>query len=135
MTLVIHLVRSSVWGSRVARVHVAVAVLLQLLNTTGWGLVLAGNLSTRLVADGRKLDLRASGLLVAGRWLGAVVGILSIRRVSLHRGCASTLLFSLALVLFFLLASLPFLADLLEFYEDELLVETHTTDGGGLWWS
>ncbi len=91
-----------------------VAVLLQLLNTTGWGLVLARHLSARLIADGRKLDLGAATLLIAGRWLSIVVGG-AVSRVSLGGGSTSTLLFGLALILFFLLACLPFLANLLEF--------------------
>ena len=57
MTLAIHLVWCAIWRCWVARVrNVVVPVFLQLLNTAGWSLILARNLSTGLVADGRELD-------------------------------------------------------------------------------
>ena len=57
MTLAIHLVGGAVRRCWVARVrNMVVAVLLQLLNATGWSLVLARDLSAGLVTDGRELD-------------------------------------------------------------------------------
>jgi len=112
--LVIHLVRSTVWRSRIACIHLVVAVLLKLLNTTRWGLVLTRNLSARLVTDRRKLN-RSSALRVAGRRLSAVVGVLRVSGARLGSGSTGSLFLSLAVVVFLLLSRLPFLADLLEF--------------------
>jgi hypothetical protein len=116
MTLAVHLVWSAVRGCRIARVHVVVTVLLQLLDTTRWSLVLTGDLSTGLVANRRKLDLLATTLLIAGRRL-SVVARRSIGGVGLSGGSSSTFLLSLTLVLFLLLTCFPFLANLLEFCE------------------
>jgi hypothetical protein len=94
---------------------VIIAVLLQLLDTTRWSLVLARNLGAGLVADGRQLNLLASTLrMIAWRRLVVVVGR-AVGRVSLGCGSSSTLLFRFTLVLLFLLALLPFFANLLEF--------------------
>jgi hypothetical protein len=110
MTLVVH-VWGSIWRSRVSRVlDVVVTILLKLLNTTRWSLVLAWNLRTRLVADGRKLDI-AGALLVTRRW-SAVWRALAISRNCSRSG---SLILSFALVLFFLLSCLPLLSDLFEF--------------------
>ena len=57
MTLTVHLVRSTIRRSWVARVlNVVVAVLLELLNTARGSLVLTRNLGAGLVADGRELN-------------------------------------------------------------------------------
>jgi hypothetical protein len=114
MTLVIHLVGGTVRRSRVASVHLVMTVLLKLLNTARWSLVLARNLSTRLVTDRRKLN-RSASLRVAGRRLSAVVGVLSVWWTRLGSGSTGSLFLSLAVVVFLLLASLPLLSDLLEF--------------------
>jgi hypothetical protein len=110
MTLAIHLVWSAVRRSRVAGVRdMIVAVLLQLLNTAGWGLVLARNLSARLVADRWQLD-RSTSLLVARS--RAIVG----RALAIGGNCSSSGAFfvSLSLILLLLLSSLPLLPDFLE---------------------
>lgn len=116
MTLAIHLAWGPVGRSWVSGVHVAIAVLLKLLDTAGWGLVLARNLCTRLVADRWKLDLSTSRLLVSRRRLVAVVRVLSVGWVG-DLGGTGTVVLSLALCVFFLLACLPFLSDLLELCE------------------
>lgn len=109
MTLAIHLVWCAIWRSRISRIlHVIVAVLLKLLNTTGSGLILTRDLSTRLVSNRWELD--GSALLVTGSWC-VIGGGLTIGG---DGGSSGTLFFSLALVLLFLLASLPLLSDLLE---------------------
>ena len=111
ITLAIHLVWCAIWRSRISRIlHVVVAVLLKLLNTTGSRLVLARDLSTRLVSDRWQLD--GTALLVTGSWC-AVGGWLTIGRDGSSSG---TLFFSLALVLLFLLASLPLFSDLLKLW-------------------
>jgi hypothetical protein len=57
MTLTVHLVRSAIRRSWVARVlNVVVAVLLELLNTARGSLVLTRDLGAGLVAYGRELD-------------------------------------------------------------------------------
>jgi hypothetical protein len=112
--LAIHLVWSSIRRRRISRIHVAVAVLLQLLNTAGWSLVLTRNLRSRLIADWWQLNLSSSSLLVARRRLVAVVGAWAIRGLGLSS--ASTILLGLALGVLLLLSRLPFLADLLEFF-------------------
>ena len=91
-----------------------VTVLLQLLDTTRWSLILTGDLSARLVADRRELDLLATALLIAGRRL-SVVARRSVGGIGLSGSGSSTFLLSLALVLFLLLTCFPFLTNLLEF--------------------
>ena len=76
MTFAIHLASSCVGRSWVSGVHVAIAVLLELLDTTGWGLVLARNLSARLVSNRWKLDLSTSRLLVPRRRLAVIIRVL-----------------------------------------------------------
>lgn len=70
----------------------------------------------RLVSDGRELRTDTTAI---GRWLsmGRVrrVGSLDLVGLGSLGGSALALLNGLALSLLFLLASLPFLADLLEF--------------------
>lgn len=112
MTLAIHLAWGPVGRSWVSGVHVAVAVLLELLDATRWSLVLARNLRARLVTDRWELDLSASRLLVSRRRLVAV-RVLSISWVG-NLGGTGTVVFSLALCVFLLLACLPFLSNLLE---------------------
>lgn len=85
-----------------------VAILLELLYATSGCLILSRNLGSGLVTDGRKLD---GSLRVASGRLRRVGGILGISRTS---SSASALLLCLALVLFLLLACLPFFSDLLE---------------------
>ena len=113
ITLAIHLVLSTVRRGRVARIlQVAIAVILELLDTGGRGLVLSRNLGAGLIADGGQLDGAAGLLLVAGGGSGG------IGRGSLGVGGASrstsAIVVGLALVLLLLLAGLPLLADLLE---------------------
>lgn len=112
MTLVIHLVWGTVWGCWVARILkvVVVAVLLELLDTTSGGLVLTRNLTGGLVANGGKLN-RPCRLRVAsgGSFARALVGR--------DDGSAGTIIFLLALSFLLLLAGLPLLANLLEFYK------------------
>ena len=88
-------------------------------HATGGGTVLARDLAVgSLVADGRELRTNTAG--VGGRLaLGRVGGTRGLDLVGLRGLGGSTLTFlgSLALSLFLLLASLPFLADLLEFCE------------------
>jgi hypothetical protein len=79
--------------------------------------ILAGGLAIRrLIADRRELRADSTGV---GRWLsvGRVRGVWRLDLVGLCglSGRTLTLLNSLALGLFLLLASLPFLADFLEF--------------------
>jgi len=113
MTLAIHLVGSTVWGCRIARVlKVVVAILLELLNATGRSLVLAWNLSTWLVANWGKLN-RSTTLLITGS--GGISRLLAFSRDS---GSSGTLLVGLALILLFLLPSLPLLSNLFEFCND-----------------
>ena len=121
MTLAIHLAWGPVGRSWVSGVHVAIAVLLELLDTTGWGLVLARNLRARLVADRWKLDLSTSRLLIPRRRLVAVIRILSIGWVG-DLGGTGTVIFGLALSVFLLLACLPFLSNLLELWREAMLV-------------
>jgi len=100
----------------------AIAIFLKLLNTTGGGLVLPGNLSARLVADW--WELNRSGL-VSRR--GAALGILAISRAS---SSSLALLVLLSLVLFLLLASLPLLSDFLELFRSTLVaVRLHSNMG------
>jgi hypothetical protein len=122
MTLAIHLAWSPVGRSWVSGVHVAVTVLLELLDTAGWGLVLARNLRARLVTNWWKLDLSTSRLLVAWRRLVAVVGVLSIGWVGLDLGGTGTVILGLALCVFLLLACLPFLSYLFELCREAKLV-------------
>lgn len=122
MTLVIHLAWSPVGRSWVSRVHVAIAILLELLDSAGWGLVLARNLRARLIANRWKLDLSASRLLIPRRRLVAVVRVLSIGWARLDLGGTGTVVFGLALCVFLLLACLPFLSNLLEFWREAMLV-------------
>ena len=76
--MAIHLARLSVWRGRVSRIHVVwVGVLLQLLNTSGWSLVLAWNLSAWLITNRWKLDWLATWLLITLWWL-LVLWVLSI---------------------------------------------------------
>lgn len=98
----------------------AIAVLLELLDAAGWGLVLARNLRARLVANRWELDLSASRLLVSRRGLVAV-RVLSISWVG-DLGGTGTVVFRLALCVFLLLACLPFLSNLLELWRDTMLV-------------
>lgn len=111
ITLTVHLVGSTVRGSWIARIlKVVAAVLLQLLDAAGRGLVLTRDLGAGLVADGRQLD-GAARLLVArggGGIRGAALGIGG------RGGGAGAVVVGLTLVLLLLLASLPLLADLLE---------------------
>lgn len=108
MTLVVvHLIGGTVGRRGIASIlYLVAAVLLQLLNTAG-GRVLAGDLSTRLVADGGELHGATSRLVASRSGVGAVV-----RRSDSSPG---TVIFLLALGLLFLLAGLPLLADFLEF--------------------
>ena len=109
MTLTVHLVGRTIRRSWVARVlEVVVAVLLQLLNPARGGLILTGNLSARLVADRGELN-RSARLWVARR--RGSVGGLPIRGNG--RG-SCTILISLTLILFLLLARLPLLSDFFE---------------------
>ena len=107
MTLAIHLAWGPVGRSWVSGVHVAIAVLLELLDAAGWGLVLARNFSARLVANRWKLDLSASRLLVPRRRLAVVVRVLSIGWVGLDLGGTGTAALGLALCVFLLLECLP----------------------------
>ena len=116
MTLAIHLAWGPVGRSWVSGVHVAIAVLLELLDTTGWGLVLARNLSARLVSNRWKLDLSTSRLLVPRRRLAVIIRVLSISWVRLDLGRTGTVVLSLALCVFLLLACLPFLSNLFELW-------------------
>ena len=116
MTLAIHLAWGPVGRSWVSGVHVAVAVLLELLDAAGWGLVLARNLRARLVTNRWKLYLSAARLLVPRRRLVAVVRVLSVRWVG-DLGGTGTVVLSLALCVLLLLACLPFLSDLLKLCE------------------
>lgn len=84
------------------------AIFLELLNTARSRLVLARNLSTRLITDWWKLNGSIS-LIARSR---STVGGLTIGRDS---GSSSTLLVSLSLVLLLLLPGFPLLSDLLEF--------------------
>jgi hypothetical protein len=95
---------------------------------------LVGNLAVgRLIADGRQLRANAAG--VSGR-LATLRGVRrsgGIDLTSLGGLGSSTLTFfsSLALRLFLLLAGLPFLANLLELYEDNISMWVTTkTDKG-----
>jgi hypothetical protein len=88
---------------------VVAAVLLQLLDAAGGGLVLTRDLGAGLVADGGQLD-GAAGLRVAGTG-GGIRGALGVGRAGSGPGAVVV---GLALVLLLLLASLPLLADLLE---------------------
>ena len=110
--MVIH-VWCAVGRSWVARIRdvVLAAVLLELLNATSRSLVLTWNLSAGLVADRRKLNRATLG----------ITGRRTIRSLAISRdgSSASTILVGLALVLLFLLASLPLLSDLLEFYKKQ----------------
>lgn len=110
--MTVHLVRGTIGRGGVARVlEVAVAILLELLDAAGGSLVLAGDLGAGLVADGRELDGAARLLLVT--WGSSTFrgGRLGVGGASSSTG---TVVVGLALVLLFLLASLPLLADLLE---------------------
>ena len=112
MTLAIHLVWSAVRRGGVSRVlQMIIAVFLELLHAAGWSLVLPRHLSTGLIADRGQLD-GATCLLIAGR--RRTFGRLAVGR---DRGSSSAILLGFALVLLLLLASLPLLADLLEFCE------------------
>jgi hypothetical protein len=122
MTLAIHLAWSSIRRCRISRIHVAIAVLLQLLDAARWGLVLAGNLRSRLVTNRWKLNLGSSGLLIPGRRLAIIIWILPIGWVGLDLGGTGTVVFGLALRVFFLLPRLPFLSNLFELWEDAMLV-------------
>lgn len=108
MTLAIHLVRSAIWRSWVARVlKMIVAVLLQLLNTTRRSLVLGRHLGVGLITDRGQLN-RATSLVTSRRS--------TFRGLTLGSNSSSVTLFlGLAGVLFLLLAGLPLLSDLLEF--------------------
>lgn len=116
--MVIHLVRLTVWRGRVSRIDVVLLrVLLQLLNATGWCLVLAWDLGAWLVTDWWKLNWLATWLLVTLWWLLLILWVLTILWwVGLGLGGTLTVLLSLALGILLLLASLPLLADLLELY-------------------
>ena len=117
ITLVIHLARLSVWRGRVSRIHVVLRVLLQLLNASGWSLVLVWNLGAGLITDWWKLNWLATWLLVTLWWLLLVLWVLAILWwVGLGLGGTLAVLLSLALGILLLLASLPLLANLLEFY-------------------
>lgn len=120
MTLAIHLACGPVGRSWVTGVHVAIAVLLELLDAAGWGLVLAGDLRARLVTNRWELDLSASRLLVSRRRLVAV-RVLSVSWVG-DLGGTGTVVFRLALCVFLLLACLPFLSNLLELWRHTMLV-------------
>lgn len=111
--MTVHLVGGAVGRGGVTRVlEVAAAVLLELLDAAGGGLVLAGHLGAWLVADGRQLD-GAAGLLLVARGGGSGIrgGSLGVGRAG---GSAGAVVVGLALVLLLLLAGLPLLADLLE---------------------
>jgi hypothetical protein len=116
MTLAIHLVWLAIWRGWITPIEMTASIFLQLLNAARWGLVLAWNLSARLVSDRRELNLGGTALLIVGRWLSAIGRVLSLGWVVLGRSSTRALLFGLAGVLLLLLASLPLLADLLEFY-------------------
>jgi hypothetical protein len=94
-----------------------VTILLKLWDTSRRSLVLTWNLSAGLVSDGWELD-RSSTLLVA-RGRSTIGGVLAFSR---YGGGSGTILLCLSLVLLFLLASLPLLSDLLEFYDTCMLV-------------
>lgn len=115
--MAIHLARLSVWRGRVSRIHVVLRVLLQLLNASGWSLVLAWDLSAWLVTDWWELNWLAAWLLVTLWWLLLILWVLTILWwVGLSLGGTLTVLLSLALGILLLLASLPLLANLLELY-------------------
>lgn len=118
LTLLVHLVALSIRGVRIVGRVSHLSVALRVDHTSASGAVLARHLTIgRLVADGRQL--RADTTRV-GRWLTTLRWIRSSTAVHLLLGLSGggstlALLSSLALVLLFLLAGLPFLADLFEF--------------------
>lgn len=121
LTLLVHgtaLVRGVRVVGRVPHLSVALVN-----HTTARATVLVGNLAVgRLIADGRQLRANAAG--VSGR-LATLRGVRrsgGIDLTSLGGLGSSTLTFfsSLALRLFLLLAGLPFLANLLELYKDNI---------------
>lgn len=114
MTLAIHLVWSAIRRSWVARIlKMVVAILLELLHTTSWGLVLARDLGPGLVADGWELNGTRAALLVAWGCRRSLAGRLAFHR-STANSSSSAFLVGLALILLVLLARLPLLADFLE---------------------
>lgn len=116
LTLLVHRT-ALVWGVRVVRrvAHLAVA----LVDHAATGrTVLARDLAiSGLVADGRQLRTNTTSVGRRLTSLGRVGRTGGLDLVSLRSlgGSTFTLLGSLALGLFLLLAGLPFLADLLEF--------------------
>lgn len=96
---------------RVSRIDLAVALLIHLIDGSR---VLCRRLAAgRGVADGREVGTHAGTVRLSRRG-GRGVGGGAIPLASAAGG-ALTLLVNLALVVFFLLAGLPFFADLLEF--------------------
>jgi len=115
--LLVHLLALPVRRVWVTRVHLAVALLVQLFHPSG---VLTGNLTAgRCVTDGRQLRANARRVALTRRSLSRISG-LAVDLIRLG-GCTLSLLFSLALVVFLLLACLPLLSDLLEFFGCSLL--------------
>ena len=104
----VHLLALPIRRVRVSRVHLAIALLVHLLDPPGvltWNLSAGGGVTDRwkLGADARRIvlwwRLRRIG--------GLPVGL---------RSCTLSLVISLALVLFLLLPRLPLLADLFELW-------------------
>ena len=111
MTLLIHWLALIVRRVRVRRVHLTIALLIHLIWSTR---ILARDLTTsRSVADGWKLRTntgRVVGTSGCLRWVGSR----AIHRLTASDGRTVSFLFGLASILFFLLAGLPFFANLLE---------------------
>lgn len=116
LTLLVH-GTALVWGMRVVGRVAHLPVALVNHATTG-RTVLARHLAiSRLVADRRQLRANAASVgrwLASLRWVGGPRSLDLVGLSSLGSG-TFTLLGSLALGLFLLLAGLPLLADLLEF--------------------
>jgi hypothetical protein len=68
--------------------------------------------------------LRSPGLWIAGRGLRILIRVLGIGRVCLCGSSSSALILGLSLVLLLLLAGLPFLTNLFEFYDRDELADT-----------
>lgn len=104
---------------RVTAVHLAVTLRVDYAAGTTRSVLTGDLILSRLIADRRQLRSDAAG--VAG-WLASlrVSGSTTLDRTTLCLSLGSSLTFpllcSLALVLLFLLASLPFLADFFELY-------------------
>lgn len=102
------------------------AILLELLDAAGRGLVLARDLIAGLVADGRELD-GAVGLLLVARGGSGIGRAGSVGRTGSGTG---TVVVGLALVLLLLLAGLPLLSDFLEFCGPGAVSEARVTQKG-----